>query len=346
MARRRAKRDLNPVGAYQTAFDWSGTSGRGVFAAFSVPFAAAVIAVGSLPPLSGAQAACAVLAALLFPAATGHALRRLNALGWPTATIWLLLVPLLSLLLWAALIVLPKRRLHRAPQDSPLRGFGYAAVLFGTLLILSRAFWHPFLISDGAMKPGLIPGDYMLAGRLHGAVDRGDVIVFATPSGAQIKRVIGLPGDTVQLRDGLAYLNGTALPQAEAGIWSEIAAPQGPRSVTPRCGNDPVGLGGSCLTAQKRETYPEGRSALLLDLGPTPLDHTVRHQVPPQSYFLLGDHRDISADSRIPAAAGGLGMLPQNALIGKARLVLFSSESSWLWAFWTWRPNRFLKAIR
>lgn len=346
MARRRAKRDLNPVGAYQTAFDWSGTSGRGVFAAFSVPFAAAVIAVGSLPPLSGAQAACAVLAALLFPAATGHTLRRLNALGWPTVTIWLLLVPLLSLLLWAALIVLPKRRLHRAPQDSPLRSLGYAAVLFGTLLLLSRAFWHPFQISDGAMKPGLVPGDYMLAGRLYGDITRGDIIVFETPSGAKIERVIGLPGDTVQLRDGLVYLNGTALPQAEEGTWSEIAAPQGPRGVTPRCGNDPVGLGGTCLTTLKRETFPEGRSALLLDLGPTPLDNTVRHQVPADSYFLLGDHRDISADSRIPVAAGGLGAVSKDALIGEARLVLFSSESNWNWPFWTWRPGRFLKAVR
>lgn len=346
MARRRAKRDFNPVGAYQAAFDWSGTSGRGVFAAFSVPFAAASIAVSSLPPLSAAQAACAVLAALLFPAATGHALRRLNGLGWPTIVIWLLLLPLVSLLLWAALLVLPKRRLHRIPQDSPLRGFGYAAVLLGTLLILSRAFWHPFVISDGAMKPGLIPGDYILAGRFRGAIERGDIAIFETPAGAQIKRIIGLPGEKVQLRNGLVYLNDRALPQAEAGIWSETVAPQGPRGATPRCGNDPVGVGGICLTTQKRETVSESRSALLLDLGATPLDHTVLYQIPAQSYFVLGDHRDNSADSRIPPAAGGLGMVSANTLIGEAGLVLFSFENQWIWAFWSWRPDRFLKAIR
>ncbi|WP_209598776.1 signal peptidase I [Ruegeria sp. HKCCSP351] len=176
---------------------------------------------------------------------------------------------------------------------------------------------------------------------------RGDVIVFRHPVSGRdyIKRLIGLPGDRIQVREGQIILNGTPVPQQPDGIFTEIAEPQGPQRLRPRCENGPVGVGGACEKSRLIETLPNGVTYDVLNIGNQGSDNTGIYTVPEGHFFFMGDNRDNSADSRLPQSAGGVGYVPYENLIGRADRIMFSSAGRSMLFFWTWRGDRFFKAV-
>ncbi|KFI33264.1 signal peptidase [Haematobacter missouriensis] len=243
--------------------------------------------------------------------------------------------------------------------------------IFWALLIAGvfrTLFFQPFWIPSESMKDTLLVGDFLfvnkmaygysqyscpfglcpISGRLFATMpERGDVVVFRHPVDGSdfIKRLIGLPGDTVQVRNGVLFINGQEVPQVPAGDFSETYEPQGPMGSYPRCANAPVGEGGTCIKHRLRETLPEGRTHDILDIDMSYADNTPLFTVPEGHFFFMGDNRDNSQDSRFSQAVGGVGMVPFENLIGRADRVMFSSAGRSMLYFWTWRSDRFFKAI-
>ena len=235
--------------------------------------------------------------------------------------------------------------------------------------IFRTLFFQPFWIPSGSMKDTLLIGDFLFvnkmaygysrhscpfsicpfSGRLLGSEpERGDVIVFRHPvQGTDfIKRLVGLPGDTVQMRDGVLYLNGEPSTQTPLDPFIETKAPQGPQALTPRCANDPVGRGGECIKERFAETFPGSETSHdILNIGTFETDTTPVYTVPEGQYFFMGDNRDNSRDSRVPRALDGVGFVPFENLIGRADRVVFSSAGSRMLFFWTWRLDRFFEKI-
>ncbi|MCR5873464.1 signal peptidase I [Phenylobacterium sp. J426] len=222
-------------------------------------------------------------------------------------------------------------------------------------LVLRVLLFQPNTIPSSSMEPGVRTGDYLLiskfdygwsrhsvpfspplpAGRLFARTpERGDVAVFKLPRDTRelyIKRVIGLAGDTVELRGGQVILNGRPLPQQRLGVIE-----------------DPEAAG--VMVEQVRETGPDGRSYLTYDRGPGYEGDDFGPVVVPQGhYFVLGDNRDNSLDSRWPQAVG-VGLVPADNVAGKARRVIVSwREGAAVLKPWTWldlAPERFLKPLR
>ncbi|MFD1911480.1 signal peptidase I [Halodurantibacterium flavum] len=241
----------------------------------------------------------------------------------------------------------------------------YALLIAGVFRTL---FFQPFWIPSGSMKDTLLIGDFLfvnkmaygysryscpfaicpISGRIFGSEpELGDVIVFRHPvTGADfIKRLVGAPGDTVQMRDGVLYLNGEALPQEPAGTFEEVYERQGPLGTPPRCENAPVGEGDICTNTRLRETFPSGRSHTILNTDMSFADNTPLFTVPEGHYFFVGDNRDNSQDSRFPQAVGGVGFVPYENIIGRADRVVFSSAGRSMLYFWTWRSDRFFTRI-
>ncbi len=234
----------------------------------------------------------------------------------------------------------------------------------------------PFHIPSESMMPGLLVGDRLLVskypygwsyasasfhllpfvgGRLFGRMpERGDVVIVARigPEGSEdlIKRVVGLPGDTVQMVRGRLWLNGKPVPTRDLGRRRFPAdsnlrcTPADSEAV--RTAAEPA-----CRFHLLRETLPGGRSYDVLDSGPSRQDDTAAYQVPAGHVFLLGDNRDNSADSRFPPASGGLGgAVPLESIGGRAEFVTFSLKGEATWNPTTWfsnfRTDRFGASLR
>lgn len=237
------------------------------------------------------------------------------------------------------------------------------AGLFRTLL------FQPFWIPSGSMKETLLIGDFLfvnkmaygyskyscpfglcpITGRILGSEpERGDVVVFRHPVNGSdfIKRLIGLPGDTVQMQGGKVFINGTQVPQEPAGTFSELYEQQGPMGYLPRCENGPVGAGDTCTSSRFIETLPNGVTYAVLNIDDNGYaDNTDVFTVPEGQYFFMGDNRDNSQDSRFSQAVGGVGFVPSEYLIGRADRIIFSSAGRSMLYFWTWRSDRFFKAV-
>ncbi|WP_238705091.1 signal peptidase I [Parasedimentitalea marina] len=230
-------------------------------------------------------------------------------------------------------------------MKKPIHLIGQSLLIAVIALGLSRAFWAPYWIPFGSMKPTLLVGDFIIVSLINEAdsLQRGDVVIFRHPTNNMefIKRLIGLPGDTVQVQNGHLHINGTAVGIENAGEFEEPMIRQRPLSHFPRCANGSVGRGAVCLKSQFIETLPDGSQHRILDITNQRVDHTGLFRVPENHYFVMGDNRDNSTDSRIPQPAGGIGFVPKANLVGRVDLVLFSSAGSSLAQFWTWRKDRF-----
>lgn len=242
----------------------------------------------------------------------------------------------------------------------------YALLIAGAFRTL---LFQPFWIPSESMKETLLIGDFLFVnkmaygysryscpfamcpfeGRIFGSEpERGDVVVFRHPVNGSdfIKRLIGLPGDTVQMKNGIVWLNGQEVPQTPDGQFEEVYERQGPMGNLPRCENGPVGEGGLCTRSRFIETLPNGVQHTVLNIDTNGFgDNTDVFTVPPGHYFFMGDNRDNSTDSRYSQAVGGVGMLPADYLIGRADRIMFSSAGKSMLYFWTWRSDRFFKAV-
>ena len=174
---------------------------------------------------------------------------------------------------------------------------------------------------------------------------RGDVVVFRHPVSGEdyIKRLIGLPGDTVQVKDGVLILNGAAVKVEAAGTFEEPTGPQGPMNNSPRC--QVVTPAGMCSRERFRETLPNGVVHDILNIETSSVDNTPVYTVPAGKFFFMGDNRDNSRDSRFEQSDGGVGMVPFENLIGRADRVIFSSAGRSMLFFWTWRLDRFFVKV-
>ncbi|MCP3969781.1 MAG: signal peptidase I [Rhodobacteraceae bacterium] len=241
----------------------------------------------------------------------------------------------------------------------------YALLIAGVFRTL---FFQPFWIPSGSMKDTLLIGDFLFvnkmaygysryscpfsmcpfSGRIFGNEPQlGDVVVFRHPvSGADfIKRVVGLPGDKVQVKNGVLFINGVEAKQAPDGTFEEIKEPQGPVANIPRCANQPVGTGGICVKDKAIEVLPGGVSHSVLNItGNASTDSTGVFTVPKGEFFFMGDNRDNSTDSRV-RQPNGVGFVPFENLIGRADRIMFSSAGRSMLYFWTWRSDRFFKGV-
>ena len=244
-------------------------------------------------------------------------------------------------------------------------------------MVVRIFFYQPFNIPSGSMENTLLVGDYLfvsklsygysrysfprevdvtvLGNRIHfmlpfapdfaGRVlasdpQRGDVAVFRLPRDNEtdyIKRVIGLPGDKIQMQNGVLYINGQPVPKVRVEDYLE---------------HDPYGH--ERHIPRYQETLPNGLNYFVLDRDPNgPLDNTAVYEVPPAHYFMMGDNRDNSSDSRVQS---NVGYVPIENFIGKARLIFFSAEyderEHWTtyFKFWEWpwrfRWSRFFNIVR
>ncbi|MER8968633.1 signal peptidase I [Mesorhizobium sp. M0808] len=207
-------------------------------------------------------------------------------------------------------------------------------------LVIRTLLFQPFSIPSGSMRPTLLEGDYLFvtkwsygfsryslpfgpnifSGRIWGSEPkRGDVVVFKfppDPSVDYIKRVVGLPGDKIQVKDGQLFINDVGVPRIKVGQIDN-------RDITEE--NGPVDV--------YRETLPNGVSYDTLDLTQASIgDNTKEFKVPTGHYFMMGDNRDNSSDSRFT-----VGFVPDENLVGRANLIFFSIGGSaspleiWKW---------------
>jgi signal peptidase I len=222
-------------------------------------------------------------------------------------------------------------------------------------LVIRTFLFQPFYIPSGSMIPTLLIGDFLFvskysygyshysfpfsppvfSGRIIGQrVDRGDVVVFHLPKEGStddyIKRVIGLPGDRIQMIHGVLNINGQPVKRerVEDFTTDDDGSPQTIRRF--------------------RETLPNGVTYTTLDMTDNGIyDNTDVYNVPPDRYFMMGDNRDNSTDSRVLNA---VGYVPYENIIGKAQIIFFSIRDGHAWEFWRWpwtvRWDRLFRLVR
>ncbi len=249
-----------------------------------------------------------------------------------------------------------------APKaKSETRDFLQFLLKLGIFVFILRSFiFAPFSIPSESMVPRLLTGDYLIVTKwdfgysrysfpfslplisgprrlFESTPERGDVVVFKQPPTNQtdfIKRVIGLPGDFVQVKGGQLFINGQPVEKKRIEDYLLPVTPNtqcyGPQF------SEPATDGGThCRYPQFRETLPNGKSYNVIDLGMIGADDTQVYTVPEGKLFLMGDNRDNSSDSRLEA--GGFGFVPLENLVGKARFSVFSTDGSANWFLpWTW----------
>jgi len=209
----------------------------------------------------------------------------------------------------------------------------------GFVLIVRTVVAEPYRVPSPSMVPTLLVGDELIgskfaygygkysspiglmpdfSGRLFGeAPERGDVIVFRLPrdpSTTYVKRLIGLPGDRIQMQEGRLYINGVIVPRRAIGPFTN-------------------GVGGRGIASTLYvETLPNGREHEVVEISDAEEhDDTPSFVVPPKHYFMMGDNRDNSLDSRIAAEDGGVGFVPEDNLVARADLVLLSRDPAVGW---------------
>ena len=254
-----------------------------------------------------------------------------------------------------------KRLPDKVPSARKAEWMGTVKLLIVTLafvLTIRTVAAEPFVVPSPSMVPTLLIGDELLAakypygigkysspiglmpdfaGRFAGHLpERGDVIVFRLPrdpSETYVKRLIGLPGDRIQMTAGRLTINGQVLPRRGDGIYATVLDGQPHRFL------------------RYVETLPGGREHPILKRSAgSPLDDTPEFIVPAHHYFMMGDNRDMSLDSRVPAADGGVGFVPEENLVGRADRVLYSRDpevAAWDLVDWReiFRTDRFLGRI-
>ncbi len=256
-------------------------------------------------------------------------------------------------------VAAPKAPAEEQPESLGSFAFFLFKLVFVVLVFRSLVF-SPFSIPSESMLPHLWNGDYLLAAKwpygysdnsmpfgapivpgrvLASAPEPGDVAIFKHPIDGTdyIKRVIALPGDSVAMVDGQVVLNGETVPKVRIEDF-----------VIPVSGNTSCAWGAElrtdtngqdiCAYPRFRETLPNGVSYEVLDFGRTGADNMDAIIVPEGRMFVMGDNRDNSQDSRFPASAGGgVGLVPQDNLVGRATILMWSTDggSDWIKP-WTW----------
>ncbi|AEP10556.1 signal peptidase I [Micavibrio aeruginosavorus] len=248
-----------------------------------------------------------------------------------------------------------------APKSPPLSAseewseFIKTAMIAVVLALLIRTFlYEPFNIPSGSMKPTLEVGDYLFVSKpaygysrysfpfglapIEGRVwakapERGDVAVFKLPTNPRIdyiKRIVGMPGDTVQVIDGRLYINRQIVPRESVGLK--------------RVDED----GSIVVMTEYLETLPNGVVHSIYEEGDDhPLDNTPEYTVPDGHYFAMGDNRDNSQDSRV---MNHVGFIPYENIVGRASFLFFSTNgSASLAEVWKWpgaiRYSRLLMSV-
>ncbi|MCB1471950.1 MAG: signal peptidase I [Rhodobiaceae bacterium] len=209
-------------------------------------------------------------------------------------------------------------------------------------LVIRTFLYQPFSIPSGSMKSTLLIGDYLFVSKfsygysrysfpfgppiftgrvLAGTPERGDVVVFKLPrdnSTDYIKRVIGMPGDRIQVIGGIVHINGVPVKRERLEDYVELD-----------------GRGGEVSVPRYRETLPNGKTYTVLDLVDNGYaDNTQEYVVPEGHFFMMGDNRDNSTDSRF---LNMVGYVPFENLVGRAEIIFLSLEDgSRFWEFWKW----------
>jgi signal peptidase I len=267
-----------------------------------------------------------------------------------------------------------------APVVSPAKpakqedSFPVFVLKLAIIVIVFRSFiFSPFNIPSESMLPRMRIGDYLLVSKwsygfsrhslpfsvpllpekrlLARTPARGDIVVFKQPPLNDldyIKRVIGLPGDTIQMISGVLHINGQPVPKVRLADEVIPVTQNMIDAAKERPGDSPCksaqfihkAADGTdlCRYPRYRETLPEGKTYEVLDLGPHVQDNYEAKVVPEGHLFLMGDHRDNSEDSRFPAEPGhGIGLVPMDNLVGRATVMMWSTDGSAEWIKpWTW----------
>lgn len=244
----------------------------------------------------------------------------------------------------------------RAKKQGSTLGFFLRLALFAWLL--RSLLLEPFFIPSGSMLPTMAIGDYLFVqkwpygysrfsfpwripsfdGRIFASTPaRGDVVVFkpsTSDTDSWVKRVIGLPGDRIEVRGGVVILNGQPIPRVSIGNQPIALSPNSPcRTI----GGPSHVAAGNCLYPAYRETLPGGRSYTVLDQASVPADDFAPVTVPAGNVFVMGDNRDDSEDSRFDPQIGGVGFLPIERIVGRAGHIFWSTDGSADYLKpWTW----------